>query len=336
MPDTLPLITLYLSERCNSRCISCDYWKHGQRDMSLEDVRNMLPELEALKTRDVLISGGEPLLNRQWPAIVAMLKDRGLRLWLLSAGLALAKHASAVAESFDSVTVSLDGTNRETYARIRGVDAFDKVCEGIRAAVRCGVPTSIRVTLQRANFRELDRFVSLARELGSSQVSFLAIDVANLHAFARHDGHAASELALTDDDILELRERVDRLEAEHAAAFASRFIVESPERLRHICNYFAAVRGQVDFPPVRCNAPEFSAVVGADGRVSPCFFIPGPPLAARAPALGAALTSAPMSALRQQIRDGGRAECERCVCSMWRDRDAVASDGFTLPRAHNA
>ena len=28
---------------------------------------------------------------------------------------------------------------------------------------------------------------------------------------------------------------------------------------------------------MRCNAPEFSAVIGATGRVQPCFFIPGPP-----------------------------------------------------------
>ncbi|HMB72980.1 MAG TPA: radical SAM protein, partial [Gammaproteobacteria bacterium] len=101
MPDTLPLVTLYLSERCNSRCVSCDYWKHGSRDLSLEDIENLLPELDALQTRDVLISGGEPLLNRQWPEIVGLLRSRGLRLWLLTSGLALAKQASAVAATFD-------------------------------------------------------------------------------------------------------------------------------------------------------------------------------------------------------------------------------------------
>ena len=31
----LPLVTLYLSDRCNSRCVSCDYWRHGSADMNL-------------------------------------------------------------------------------------------------------------------------------------------------------------------------------------------------------------------------------------------------------------------------------------------------------------
>jgi MoaA/NifB/PqqE/SkfB family radical SAM enzyme len=188
MPDALPLVTLYLSERCNSRCVTCDYWRHGTKDASLASVERMVPELAALRTRAVLLSGGEPLLNPEWPAIAALLKSRGLALWLLTSGLSLAKHARRAAELFDSITVSLDGTCAETYAAIRGVDAFDKVCEGIRAAAAAGVPTSVRVTLQRANYRELPAFVALARELGAAQVSFLAVDVGNAHAFARRDG----------------------------------------------------------------------------------------------------------------------------------------------------
>ena len=182
-----PLVTLYLSERCNSRCVTCDYWRHGVKDMTLESVERMLPALAALNTRAVLLSGGEPLLNPEWREIAALLKSRGLALWLLTSGLSLAKHAQRAAELFDSITVSLDGTCASTYAAIRGVDAFDKVCEGIRAVAAAGVPTSVRVTLQRANYRELPGFVSLARELGAAQVSFLAVDVSNAHAFARRD-----------------------------------------------------------------------------------------------------------------------------------------------------
>ena len=97
MPETLPLVTLYLSERCNSRCVTCDYWRHGTKDATLESVRNLLPELAQLRTRTVLLSGGEPLLNPEWADIAALLKSRGLELWLLTSGLSLAKHALTVA-----------------------------------------------------------------------------------------------------------------------------------------------------------------------------------------------------------------------------------------------
>ena len=335
MPDTLPLVTLYLSERCNSRCVTCDYWRHGVKDASLASVERMLPALAALRTRAVLLSGGEPLLNPEWPAIAALLKSRGLALWLRTSGLSLAKHAGRAAELFDSITVSLDGTCAETYAAIRGVDAFDKVCEGIRAVSAAGVPTSVRVTLQRANYGELPAFVALAHELGAAQVSFLAVDVGNAHAFARRDD-ASLELALRAEDLPVLDGVLAALERDHAADFAARFIAESPAKLKRIRDYFAALLGLAAFPAVRCNAPEFSAVVDTDGRVAPCFFIPAAPLAPRAPDLGASLTSEPARALRAAIRAGQRRECARCVCSMWRDPAAFAETAFLLGVAANA
>ncbi len=317
--SSLPLLTLYLSERCNSRCVSCDYWRHGSQDMSVEAVERLLPSLAALGTQVVLISGGEPLLHPQWEEIAELLRSRGLRLWLLTSGLSLAKHAVRIARLFESITVSLDGANAATYQAIRGLDAFETVCVGIRAAAQAGRPASLRVTVQRANYRELPRFVGLARELGAVGVSFLAADVANPHAFGRElqDGFA-DDLALQPVDLPELGRILDRMEIEQAEDFRQGFIEESPQKLRRIATYYAAVAGQGSFPAVRCNAPEFSAVIEAGGRLRPCFFIPGPGGVANDD-LQRALNEPLMKSLRAGIRQQQRSECARCVCSMWRE-----------------
>jgi Fe-coproporphyrin III synthase len=315
----LPLVTLLLSERCNSRCITCDYWRHGRAELDLQSVRRLLPSLERLETEVVLISGGEPLLNPEWEEIAALLGQRGLKLWLLTSGLSLAKHARRVCTLFDAITVSLDGTDRDTYAAIRGVDAFDVVCRGIRAAVAREAPVSLRVTLQRRNFRQLQQFVDLGRALGATQVSFLAVDVANTHAFSRQEGCAA-DLALLPQELPELERLLLELERDRAEAFRTRFIAESADKLRRrILQYFAAVCGSGPYPPVRCNAPEFSAVIDARGHLSPCFFIGGPAAAPVGGDLEDILNSESMIALRHSIRRGERPECSRCVCSMWRD-----------------
>lgn len=329
---SLPLVTLLLSERCNSRCISCDYWRHGRAELDLESVSRLLPSLARLGTQVVLISGGEPLLNPQWSEIAALLMRRGLKLWLLTSGLSLAKHASRASVLFEAITVSLDGADRGTYAAIRGVDAFDVVCRGIRAAVGAGTPSvTLRVTLQRGNFRQLSRFVDLGRALGVAQVSFLAVDVANTHAFARREGFT-SELALLPEDLPELERLLLELESDRAEAFRTGFIAESPQKLRQrILGYFTAVCGLGPYPPVRCNAPEFSAVIDARGQVSPCFFIGGPPQARLENDLEGVLNGGAMTALRRAIRDGERAECSRCVCSMWRDLRIPAKDRALLP-----
>lgn len=330
----LPLVTLYLSERCNSRCISCDYWRHGRADLDLESVARLLPSLDSLATEVVLISGGEPLLNPEWTAIAELLRSHGLRLWLLTSGLSLAKHAQPAARLFDAITVSLDGTDAQTYVEIRGIDAFDVVCRGIRAAVAAGVPVTLRVTLQRGNFRQLPDFVTLARQLGVAHVSFLAIDVANSHAFGRREGFMA-DLALRPQDLPELDGLLVALERRHAEAFDTGFICESPAKLRQrILQYFSAVCSLGPYPLVRCNAPEFSAVIDARGHVSPCFFIEGPPEAVARDNLKGTLNGDSMSALRSSIRAGARAECSRCVCSMWRDlREPAAS---RMPSARSA
>ena len=314
----LPLVTLYLSERCNSRCVTCDYWRFGSADTSLAAIAQLLPQLRELRTEAVLLSGGEPLLNPQWREIARLLRAAGLKLWLLTSGLSLAKHAQAVAALFDTVTVSLDGADARTYEAIRGLDAFDNVCAGIAAAALAGAQVSVRVTLQRANFRQLPGFVTLAKELGARQVSFLAVDVANPHAFARQQGPDPA-LALQSSDLGALDALLDALERERAADFRSHFIAESPARLRHIARYFAAVCGQGEYPEVRCNAPQFSAVIDAHGQVSPCFFIRGPAQAALAHApLPDLLTQPALRRQRAAISAGSAPECRTCVCSLWR------------------
>jgi MoaA/NifB/PqqE/SkfB family radical SAM enzyme len=315
---SLPLLTLYLTERCNSRCVSCDYWRHGRADISTDSVTRLLPDLKRLETRLVLISGGEPLIHPQWAEIAQLLKDNGLELWLLTSGLSLAKHAPRVATLFQSVTVSLDGTDAAMYAAIRGLDAFGKVCEGIRAAADLGLRVGVRVTVQRRNYRHLADFVELARRCGASQLSFLAADVSNAHAFGRN-GSVGDEIALTPDDIAVFAGTLDALERDHAAAFASGFIAESPAKLRRLQQYYAALRGAARFPATRCNAPEFSAVMEPGGRINPCFFIQGPAAQDTHMRLDDLLNDEPMRHLRADIRFGRRAECKSCVCSMWRD-----------------
>jgi MoaA/NifB/PqqE/SkfB family radical SAM enzyme len=327
----LPLVTLYLTERCNSRCVTCDYWRHGRADMTIESVVRLLPELARLQTRTVLISGGEPLLNPDWARIAGLLKQNGLQLWLLTSGLSLAKHVSRATELFDAITVSLDGTSPETYAAIRGVPAFEKVCAGIRAAAGSGASVGVRVTVQRANYRELPDFVRLASLLGARQVSFVAVDVANPHAFGRID-EFGSDLALQPPDLPVFEQILSGLERDFDAEFRSGFIAEKPRKLRYIHQYFSAVCGLGSYPPVRCNAPEFSAVIGAKHQVSPCFFIAGPPEALWKDDIGAVLNDEPMVALRASIRSGERPECATCVCALWREPGNRTAADFMLGR----
>ena len=55
----LPLLIFYPTGRCNSRCVSCDWWKHGGADdLTLHEIQELADVLPSLGTRVVVFSGG--------------------------------------------------------------------------------------------------------------------------------------------------------------------------------------------------------------------------------------------------------------------------------------
>ena len=312
----LPVAIVYLTDKCNSRCASCDYWRYGQRHMSLDLARRLAGELPRSGARYVLLSGGEPLLHPQWDAIAAAFKRAGMRVALATSGILLPKHAARVATFVDELYVSLDGATPETYRSIRGVDGLGLVEQGTRALAG-QLPITFRTTVQRGNYRQLPDLIRLTRSWGATHHSFLAVDVSTHAAFARRKDFDAS-LAPGAGDLAEFDRVLDEVEREFAAEFASGYIVESPAKLRRLRQYFAALLGLDSFPHVRCNAPRFSAVVETDGALKPCYFLPPAGALDGAPLLGS-LNAPEAIDLRRQQRLGRREECGRCVCYAYRD-----------------
>jgi len=312
----LPLAIVYVTDRCNSRCVMCDYWRFGQTFLSTERAKALAFDFDQLETRWVLLSGGEPLLHPQWSEIAKILSGGKRQIWLLTAGLALKKQAQLVADLCQTVTVSLDGATSETYHSVRGVDAFDEVCAGIRAVAERGKRVSIRCTVQRRNYRDLPQLVELAHQLGVAEISFLAIDTLTHVAFARRQ-EIKENLALNIDDLPIFESILSDMTDRFARDFESGFIAESPLKLKRLVSYFSALNDLGEFPSVRCNAPRFSAVFTADGNIQPCFFI--------SPNEGQkSLNDSNLIALRHDIRTGKRSECKTCVCSMYRGPRSIA------------
>jgi MoaA/NifB/PqqE/SkfB family radical SAM enzyme len=329
---TLPLIVLYLTDGCNSKCATCDIWRSPRRNMAPELVETIANECAALQVRWVLLSGGEAMQHPDWPAIACRFRDAGIYVMLLTNGLLLRKQAEAAIASVDEVIVSLDGGTAETYEAIRGVNGFDLVLEGIRAVRAGGLPVITRTTLQRRNYREIPQIITAAKAAGATRVSFLAVDVSSTFAFGpRFTADASLPLndtasaALTPEDVGELARIIDELETRFADDFANGLIAESPGKLRRMVDYFAALNGDSRFPRPRCNAPHMNVVVEVDGTLRPCYFLPAfgqldtaPGTSEESGSLQVAINSDTAQALRQAYRTGARPECERCVCPLYK------------------
>lgn len=328
----LPLLVLYLTDGCNSRCITCDIWRNPRRNMPLALVESLAAAAGELGLRWVLLSGGEAMQHPEWPQIARRFRVQRVHTMLLTNGLLLRRQMDEVQQSVDELIVSLDAGQAETYAHIRGVDAFDLVLDGIRAARERGIPVTTRTTVQRDNYRELPQIIEAALAADVNSISFLAVDTSNPFAFGDRfpDGltppeHGPPATALAPSDLDELAALLDEIELRYAAAFQSGRMAETPAKLRRILlQYFTALNNRGPFPRPRCNAPHFSTVVEVDGTLRPCYFLPAyGRLVPEGPPLAQMLNSDPALALRQAYRSGRRPECERCVCPLYKGPRAL-------------
>jgi len=318
--SSIPILLFHVHENCNCRCVMCDIWRRdGGREIDLQWLERQRPSIERLGVKQVVLTGGEPLLHSRFKELCVILKDSGVRITLLTTGLLLAKRAESVAESVDEVIVSLDGP-AEVHDQIRRVKgAFSLMRDGIRAVRqhRPAMPAHARTTIQKMNHRLLRQTVKAARLLSLDSISFLAADVTS-SAF-NHDlvwpGEQLRQVVLTRAEVEELEEEIEALVRENGVDFATCFILESRKKLRGIPRRFREQLGDLAPRAPLCNAPWVSAVIEVDGGIRPCFFHPKVGDASAMP-LEMAINSATAIEFRSSLDVQGNPTCKNCVCSL--------------------
>jgi MoaA/NifB/PqqE/SkfB family radical SAM enzyme len=315
----LPILLYAPTSRCNSRCVSCEYWRtDGSTDLRRNEVAALCQDLRALKTKLVVFTGGEPLVREDVFELADLFRAQGVMLHLLTSGLALERHAEAVAERFAAVTISLDGHTPELYRSVRGVDGLGAVERGVRRLreLRPELPVRARSTLQQRNFRALPDLIDKAAAMGLDQISFLTADVSS-DAFGRGALNMAPNphgLLLDSAEVDEFERVIEKALVSRASAFRQGRVAERGERLRKLSRYYRAHQDRGPFPEVHCNAPWSSAVVESNGTVRPCFF--QPPVGSLREKSLRALLDDEMVRFRRGLNVACDTTCQRCVCSL--------------------
>ena len=169
------------TSRCNELCQQCPRTllsREEDQDLSFENFRFIADQFPVLE-RVVLHGLGEPLLNKDLPRMIRYLKERGTYVLFNSNGILLnATRGQALIDAgLDEYRLSMDGATREMYARVRGVDAFDKIWHNIRAFIamqkeqNASQPAvSLWFTAMKENLSELPGLIDLATEAGIREV----------------------------------------------------------------------------------------------------------------------------------------------------------------------
>jgi len=165
--DTLgrPLRDLRISvtDRCNFRCVYCmprevfgPSFQFLQRDelLTFEEIARLARLFVDLGVEKLRITGGEPLVRKDLPALIAMLAPiPGLRdLTLTTNGALLPRLAGPLTEAgLRRVTVSLDALDDDTFMRMNDAGVpVARVLEGIAAAAAAGLsPIKVNAVVKR-------------------------------------------------------------------------------------------------------------------------------------------------------------------------------------------
>lgn len=171
-------LILELTNRCDLRCPHCFDDRHAATgDASLALVDTILASAKSCGIDQIVFTGGEPTVHRQFGTIVGKVADAGYGFGLVTNGRkfeVVAELATRYRAAFRGVTFSLDGAREATHDHSRGRGSFRRVMRAATRAFFSKLPFTLNMVLTTQNRGEVAEMVDLAAKVGS-RVSASAI-----------------------------------------------------------------------------------------------------------------------------------------------------------------
>lgn len=266
------VLYLEVSNYCNSLCATCPLTFFGNgtpHHMTFDDVRRVVDQAPDLK-RAVLHGIGEPLLNPHLPRMIAYLKARGVHVLFNSNAILLTPHRQRqlIDAGLDEYRASLDASTPETYHKIRGVPAYERVTRNLatfmatKRELGAEQPlVSLWFTTLKENLAELPGVVAFAAAHGIGEVHVQRLVYFGA-GMAREEQSLFRKLQAREEAILAACAERCR---DQGIAFSA---AGATEPLASLSGDDAARPWQ------RCGRPWSHSYITADGDVLPCCFVP--------------------------------------------------------------
>lgn len=173
---TIDYLRVSVTDRCDLRCTYClpkgfKGFEEPANWLTFDEIERVIAAFARLGVRRYRLTGGEPLLRRNLPALARKLTALpGVEdLSLTTNATQLASQAAALADAGVSrINVSLDSLQRDRVHAISGSDCLDKVLSGLKAASGAGF-RSVKVNMvpmEGVNDDEIEAMVAFCIEHG--------------------------------------------------------------------------------------------------------------------------------------------------------------------------
>src|SRR5215218_9412680 len=146
-----------VTDRCNFRCQYCMPadglpWLERSAVLTFEEIERLVRVFAAMGVTDLRLTGGEPLVRRDFPKLVAMLAriEELHEVSLTTNGYLLERDAAALVEAgISRVNVSLDTLERDRFFQMTRRDSLPQVLRGLETLAQQPEVHPIKVTRWR-------------------------------------------------------------------------------------------------------------------------------------------------------------------------------------------
>ncbi len=173
--ESIAIIQFQYNYKCNFRCAHCSVkqfqGKSNKRSFTLDDVRELSRQADEMGLANLVITGGEPLVFKDFDALVEAIDPQKFYItsdtngWLLDA--AKAKHLKSI--GVDKIQLSLDSLDASEHDAFRHAPgSHERAFRAIDAALDAGLSIilSTVVTHQRIRTQEFIDYLEFAKSKG--------------------------------------------------------------------------------------------------------------------------------------------------------------------------
>ncbi len=154
---------------CNFRCRHCgsSCAEPAPDELTTEEALDLADQIGVLKPRYLSLTGGEPLMRKDWSLITERLTAQGIQVCMITNGSLIDEETAEKMEraGLSLVSVSMDGT-RQIHNYMRGVDCYDKSKRAYRLLSGTKILRAANTTLVKENLSCLEEMRLELMELG--------------------------------------------------------------------------------------------------------------------------------------------------------------------------
>jgi len=272
----LHIANIVVSGNCNSKCVSCSYWKSkDNNELDVPTIRQFFSHIKEYGVERVLVTGGEPTVHSEIVTILRMAKeDFGFIVILATNGILLHEIYHNICRYVDSYCISFDSCNNTTYKKIRGVDKSSAILEVTRYIRKHDAVVQLwyGCLIQKHNYLELIDIYDAAREAGADGIYFNVPELRD-DCFGRNGQYALDEqdLLIPEEELRNLSEIFNGLIANDSDIG---FLCQDSDTFTEFLRFFRFASSPEKARERACEVYSNSITLTENNRIKPCFFVP--------------------------------------------------------------